>query len=420
MKNLSLPATIRNLTYIMKLKLLFITVLLFSFSAISQTDFVSAYFIKTNGLKTDCFIKNEDWRGSPTTFEYKIEENGEVKIGNLDNVIEFGSGDSFKYIKATVEIDQSSDKVSDISDSRNPLMKEETVFLKTLVEGKTSLYYSEKENTPRYFFKLNDGEIEQLVFKRYMVTSTKMGNNELYKQQLATVLNCNKLTESNFENLEYKKNKLITIVSAYNTCQNSETVVYGKMENKAAFNLTIRPGVTFSSLSIQKNNDEQLNFENKSGFRIGLEAEYVLPFNNGKWSIFIEPTYRNYSSEKEYIYVDFLTFQKTTVITATYNSIELPIGGRHYMFLNEQAAFFINAAFLMDASVLDSKIDSSNEGGYDLKVKADASIVLGLGFKYRNKYSVEARYHTPRQLLDYDNINSKYKSFSLIAGYNFL
>ena len=403
----------------MKLKLLFITALLFSFSAISQTDFVPAYIVKTNGQRVDCFVKNEAWRGGPTTFEYKLEEKGEVKIGNTDNVIEFGSGESFKYVKATLEIDQSSDKVGDISDSRNPIMKEETVFLKALAEGTASLYYSEKANFPRYFFKLNDGKIEQLVYKRYMATPTEMGNNELYKQQLATALTCNKLSENNFENLEYKKNKLINIITAYNNCENSETTLYGKAENKAAFNLTIRPGVTFSSLSLQRNGDDRLNFENKSGLRIGLEAEYILPFNNGKWSIFIEPTYRNYSAEQEYVYVDFNTFQKTTLITVDYNSIELPIGGRHYMFLNENAAFFIDAAAIVSVSTLDSKIDSSNESSYDLDIYSDICVAFGFGFKYHNKYSVEARYHTARAILDYNNISSQYKSFSLIVGYNF-
>lgn len=414
-----MPTITNHLTYIMKLKLLFITVFFFSFSAISQTDFVPAYIVGTNGVRTDCFLKNEDWRGGPITFEYKLAENGEVKIGNLNNVIEFGSGQSFKYVKATLEIDQSSDKVGAISDTRNPIMKEETVFLKTLAEGKASLYYNEKENFPRYFFKLDDGKIEQLVYKRYMATSTKMGNNDLYKQQLSTSLNCTKLAENNFENLEYKKNKLINIISTYNNCENSETVLYGKTENKAAFNLTIRPGVTFSSLSIQRNGDEQLNFDNKTGFRIGLEAEYVLPFNNGKWSVFMEPTYRNYSAEKEYVYVDFNTFQKTTLISVEYNSVELPIGGRHYMFLNENAAFFLDAAAIVSVSTLDSKIDSSNEAGYDLDVYSDICVAFGFGFKYHNKYSIEARYHTPRAILDYNNISSQYKSFSLIVGYNF-
>ena len=404
----------------MKIKLLLLTAIITTTNVFSQTTFEPGYIILNNGTKTSCLIKNEDWKGSPKTFEYKFEENGEVKLGSIDNVTEFGSGNSFKYIRAIVEVDQSTDVVNNLTDVRAPIMKEETLFLKTLAEGKASLYYTEKENIKRYFFKVDDNEIQQLIYKRYLVTRIKMGKNEYYKQQLATTLTCGNVNENDFENLEYKNNKLINIITAYNNCENSETTLYGKTENKTAFNLTIRPGITFSSFSFRSSGNERLNFDNKSGFRIGLEAEYVLPFNNGKWSIFIEPTYRNYSSEKEYVYVDFNTFQKTTLITVDYNSIELPIGGRHYMFINQNAAIFLDAAILMDISLMDSKIDSSNENRYDLDVSADAAIAFGVGFRFKNKYSLEVRYHTPRQLLNYDNIDSAYNSFALIAGYNFL
>ena len=404
----------------MKLKLLLTIVLLPMISVFSQTDFESGYFIQNDGTKTECLIKNEDWRGSPKTFEYKFGENGEIKLGSLENIKEFGSAESFKYVKATVDIDQSTDVVNNLTDDRNPVMKKETLFIKTLAEGKATLYYTEKENIKRYFFKVADGKIEQLIYKRYLITSAKMGTNERYKQQLATNLNCTSLKESNFENLEYKKAQLVNLIVHYNDCEGSETIVYNKMKKGASFNLSFRPGVTFSSLSIQKQGDEKIDFENNTGLRIGLEAEYILPFNNGKWSVFLEPTYRNYKAEKEIVYVRALTFEKTSLLTVEYNSIELPLGGRHYMFLNKNTAFFVDAAVILDVASMDSKIASSNENAYDLEITADVALGVGLGVKFKNKYSVQARLHTSRQLLNYYDLDSAYNSLSLIAGYNFL
>lgn len=299
-------------------------------------------------------------------------------------------------------------------------MKEETLFLKTLLEGKASLYYTERENISRYFFKVGDGEIEQLIYKRYLTTPTRIGKNEYYKQQLATNLNCGQISESNFENLEYKSSKLLKIIAAYNKCENSDGIVYVDNLKKPKFNLTIRPGVTFSSLSLLKTGDERINFDNKTGFRVGLEAEYILPFNNGKWSVFIEPTYRNYKTEKEYLYVDFGLFQRTTTISINYSAIEFPLGLRHYMFASPDAAFFIDAGILVDISNLDSKAESSNENSYDLDLSADAGLAFGAGFRYKNKYSLELRYHTDRQFFNYDGVDSVFKSFAIIAGYNFL
>jgi hypothetical protein len=115
-----------------------------------------------------------------------------------------------------------------------------------------------------------------------------------------------------------------------------------------------------------------------------------------------------------------ITFQKYTTITVDYTSIELPLGGRHYMYLNKDAAFFIDGAVIMDLTMLGSEINSSNEDSYDLNVKADAALAFGLGFRYKNKYSLQARYHSARKILNYENIDSAYNSFAIIAGYNFL
>ena len=404
----------------MKYKLLLITVLFSVFNAFSQTTFESGYIILNNGTKTNCLIKNEDWKGSPTTFEYKLGENGDVKLGNVSNIKEFGSAESFKYLTATLPVEQSSDKVGNLTDDRNPIFKEETIFLKVLVEGNASLYYTIKNGDNRFFYKMNDGEIEQLIYKRYTTFNQEIGKNNRYKQQLITDIKCSSIDAKSLENIDYKKTSLTNLFKKYNTCLNSENIVYAKKGINSKFNLSIRPGVTFGSLTAHKSGEENIDFDNKTGFRIGLEAEYVFPFNNGKWSIFIEPTYRNYESEKEYVYVKALTFQKTTIITAKYNSIELPIGARHYMFLSQDAALFIDAAFIVDASILDSKIESSDENGYDLDVKTDIAVGLGFGFKYKNKYSLEARYHTPRKVTNYQNIYTTYNSFALIAGYNFL
>jgi len=59
---------------------------LFSMFAFSQIHFEKAYFINNNDLKTECLIRNVDWRNSPTTFEYKTDANSEVQKGDIKNV----------------------------------------------------------------------------------------------------------------------------------------------------------------------------------------------------------------------------------------------------------------------------------------------------------------------------------------------
>ena len=405
----------------MKLQLLLITIFFSTFSVFSQTNFVPGYIIQTNGTKVECLIKNEDWKGSAVTFNYKLGENAEVKTGNITNITEFGSGNSFKYIVATVQMEQASDKVGDLTDNRNPIFKDEKLFLKVLVEGNATLYYTIKNGDNRFFYKMNDGEIQPLIYKRYLTKGNKMGENNRYKQQLATDFVCSNFKNLDFEKLEYKKSSLIKRFEEYNTCNNAQSIVYEKNDFQYGFNLTLRPGLTFGSAFVKRSGEEQIDFDKNTSLRIGLEVEYILPFNNGKWGLFVEPTYRTYKGEKQrLINEDFPTMRDTTLITVKYNSIEMPIGLRYYMFLNEDSAIFLNGSVVFDVSTLDSEISSSKQGNYNFEFKSETTTAFGAGFRFKNKYSIEARYMLSKKIINYVNASASYQSFSLIAGYNFL
>lgn len=141
--------------------------------------------------------------------------------------------------------------------------------------------------------------------------------------------------------------------------------------------------------------------------RLGLEAEFILPFNRDKWSIIVEPTYQNYKSETD------ANEEKTSV---DYKSIELPLGVRHYFFLNKRSKLFVNAALVIDFS-LNSTI--TYRGRNLLEARSRNNIALGAGFKYDDRYSFEFRYDMDRNLLGiYPYYTAEYGGFSLIFGYS--
>ena len=43
----------------------------------AQISFEKGYFINNANQKTNCLIKNQDWKDNPTEFEYKLDENSE-------------------------------------------------------------------------------------------------------------------------------------------------------------------------------------------------------------------------------------------------------------------------------------------------------------------------------------------------------
>jgi hypothetical protein len=404
----------------MKKLFLFILVSICSFKSFAQIRFISGYFINANGETINCFIKNVDWKNNPTSFTYRLSENATTETGNIKSVQEFCVPTVFKYKRFTVDIDRSSSQLNQLDTIGEPVFIKEELFLKVLVEGKATLYYYEEGGLSRFFYKTEKAVPEQLVFKNYLRSEDVISANNTFKQQLWDNLKCDKTSQADIETLQYAQNNLIRFFSRFNECQQSAYTNYMKNENKDLFNLTIRPGINSSSLSIQNSLFNPLtgqpgnystgnsDFGSKLNFRVGAEMEIVMPFNRNKWAIIAEPTFQYFKGESQFNDV------KTTV---NYKSIGIPIGIRHYFFLKDASAVFINASYKFDFA-LNSKITfASNYNSLDIKSPMGA--VFGVGYRFKKKYAVEVQYAIKRNILQhYYFWASEFKTVSIVFGYN--
>ena len=391
----------------MKKQLLFLLALIAYIHSYSQINLEKGYLIDNSNQKTNCFVKNVDWQNNPTEFEYQLTENSSIEKASIETIKEFGIYNTSKYIRVKVKIDRSTGDINNLDYEKKAILKEEILFLKVLVQGNSSLYQYVDNNLNRYFYNKDNSAIEQLIFKNYKI-GTKLGENNRYKQQLWNNLKCPTFTFDKIKNIDYNKNELVAFFIEYNKCNNNEFINFEEKQKRNLFNLNIRPGLNYSSLSIQNSlsSSKDAKFNNELTFRFGLEAEFIMPFNKDKWALIVEPTYQYFKSEKEL---------STQNIKADYTSIELPIGIRHYFFLNSNSKLFFNGSFIFDLSG-NSMINS--DSGPDLEIRTFNNLAFGLGYKKNDKYSLEFRYHTDRNLLyDYLIWNSSYKTISLIFGY---
>ncbi|WP_298546280.1 tRNA modification GTPase [uncultured Aquimarina sp.] len=406
----------------MKKQLLLILITILSLKSYSQITFEKGYYINNANQKINCLIKNIDWRNNPDKFEYKLSENSESKNATIKSVKEFGVNNISKYIRNTVDIDRSTDNINNIFYDKRPIFKQEELFLKVLIEGKSSLYQYVDGNIERYFYNKDNSSIEQLIFKRYKTVENKIAENNRFKQQLWIDLKCPNFKISKIENLDYKKNELVDFFIEYNNCNNEKIVNFEEKQKRDLFNLTIRPRLNSSSLSIQNSSSDSrnTNFGNKIGFGFGVEAEFVFPFNKSKWAVSIEPTYQNFKSEKTTNLND--TSGEVLIANVDYSSIEIPLTIRHYFFLNNNSKIFINASYVIDISSKSSIHFTRNDGSNinSLEVESRNNFALGIGYKQNDKYSLEVRYQTDRDILGnyVRSWSSKYKTLSIIFGYS--
>lgn len=394
-----------------------------SISCYSQIVFENGYFINETDQKIDCLIKNIDWRKNPTVFEYKLFQNTEIKKAGIHEVKEFGIFEASKYIRSVVEMDRSSSNLPDISTERSPVFREEQLFLKVVVEGKASLLQYRDRNLTRFFIKTNDNDIKQLVYKIYLKNGESVARNVNFRQQLLLGLKCKDITSNDLKYLEYTIRDLEQIFVKYNECINSDYVNFEAKKNKDFFNLTIKPGINISNLTIfDSDSDSEFlltDFSTSFNFKFGVETELTLPFNKNKWAILIEPTYQYFKSEKT---TETSTVSGGIVVASVdYKSIELHVGIRHYFYLNNESNIFVNASCIFDFSPNSSidfiRSDGSQHSSWEITSRNN--LAFGFGYKYKDKYSLETRYQTGREVLgDYVNLNSYYRTLSIIFGYS--
>lgn len=397
--------------------------LIFSMNSYSQIAFESGYFITQDNQKTNCLIENLDWQNTPTSFRYQLPENQNIVTMDLKTVKEFAITGQSKYIKAVVKIDRSSKRIENMSTEENPVFKEETLFLKVLIEGKASLYSYIDGHLTRFFYKTDHSEIKQLVYKNYLIDgNSSIAENNSFRRQLFVDLKCETLLQREYEHLSYNNKALMKFFIKYNTCSDTNFTQFVTKEKRDLFNLTVRPRLNMTSLSTSNSqtNDFSFKFGNQTNFSAGLEAEFILPFNKNKWAIIVEPTYQYYKGKA--------TRETSNLVggeikaTIDYKSIELPIGVRHYFFLKNDAKIFVNASFLIDFN-LDSKMKLARKDDVPfttLDVSSLGSAAFGIGGKLHDKYSIEIRYITPRTILkEYLAWDSSFATTSLIFGYSF-
>ena len=247
------------------------------------------------------------------------------------------------------------------------------------------------------------------------LNDSSINENNYYKQQLSVILKSDDTKPSDFKNLKYDKKSLVAVIQNFNEAKGGKSTNFEIKQNQSSFNLNVFAGVNFTSLTISNelyNSSKDINFSSKAVFIVGLEAEFVLPFNQNKWALFVDPNFGSYSN--------IVKGENNKDFIVDYKFIELPIGIRYSFFINDESRIFLNGGFVVPFN-LDSTISYNNSyGTTELSVSSTSNLFIGAGYR-RNNIGIEIRYNTPRELLgDYKTWKSNYNSIGVLVSYKFL
>lgn len=376
----------------MKLKKIYL-LLFFTSLMVAQNKYQKGYYILNDGTKVDCFIKNYDWKNNPTKIETKQTLDSQNKDITIEECMEFSVENESKFIRQVVDIDiSSSGDYNRLTSSKEPNFKNFKVFLKVLVDGKYSLYHFESEDiSDRFFYKVNDSEIKQLIYKKYMNSDSGQTNvytNESYKNELNRTINCPDNVSLKTSSLEYRKDILSDFFIKANACNG---ITNNKLVSKnKSVKVNFKPvvGMNYGFINLYNkygniNGDYDLSKE--SSFSFGGEIEFVLPFNNDNWSFYVQPTINSYEGKTTLYFSQYSN--PYYEVSAKYNYINLPIAGRRYFHLTPQSKLFLNLGLNLTFANNKSQLEVEREpstffGGNRF------NMIFGMGFQY-NKISIE-------------------------------
>jgi len=387
----------------------------------SQTKFQEGYFIDNTGQKFEVLIFNESWKNNPTKFKYKTSEDAKSDTKDINSVKEFGIIGKTKFIRRKLNIDVSPDSLNSLLYSREPEWEEKTVYLKTLVEGEASLYYYEGSALERYFFSSKNSEIEQLVYKRYLVEASVTRENNDYKRQIIDAFrgHCDKITVNDISDLNYKYNKLTALFLKYNTCSSDTISTVSNntnfVQNKRKVKFSIRAKVGLNSTTISVSNDVgqpfAANFGSGSTYRLELEGEFIMPFNNNKWSGFAGFAKNGDVNQED----------STNSFVFKYSYLEIPFGVRHYIFLNDKSKIGLQVGYTFDipSNFVIDRLGSQSVA--EPLISGDAvngNFTFGGGFYY-DKFALEANLSLRKQIVKNSTLfyKSNFQSLNLTLGY---
>lgn len=403
----------------MKNQFLLLLAVFCTFTGFAQINYEPGYIINNQGVKTECLIRNVAWKNSPVTFDYKTTEGAQAITAKLADFTEFNvSGYTFE--RFTVNLDRSSGNYDHMSVTKEPEYLQETIYLRKLTQGDAVLYKYEDGNLVRFFYNKANELPVQLVYKPYR-DGEKIGYNYTFKGQLYNLMKDKIADRDKYKFTNYDEKDLIRLFLKYNGTSDEE-IKNNNIEQKSVFNLKVTPGINLASSNNSKKDAEgSFDLKNKPQFRIGIEAEWVLAFNKNKWSLFIEPNYQKYQDSGSKTYGEGLS-QIVNSWEVSYQHIDVPLGIRHYLFLNQNAKIFLNVAyqytFVMGESGSTFNYKSAFSS-YERKAKAANStgILAGAGFGYK-ALSIEARFNFKREIFtNYGDWSSKYGSYGIILGY---
>ncbi|PKV75073.1 outer membrane beta-barrel protein [Pontibacter ramchanderi] len=404
-------------------------------AAFAQKNFVPGYYITHEGEKVEVYLNDLNWNKNPTSIEVRKDANSSAsQMLRVKDIKGFAVSSGDVFYSFVVDVDKSPKRLQYIELGAQPIITRDTVFLRALVKGNTSLYYLKDEHALEHFYIQKGEEVPVELINR-IVKQMKGGKTgyatlPIYKGMLqAKLVDCPEVSEK-ADRIALKQSALKSIVESYNQCMDGTQSEYTAAEEKIKLNIFALGGILQHTLDIEGTSDDALNETDFKGLNYSIGTSFIATFprGRGKFALLAEAMYKSYEVEGTYIkrynnagdiytdtktnfdmaYVGLNTMLRYRLIdTAIKPYISLGMGN-NFMVSHESNQVILNYT-------------SSSESRRERKPMADVrkheqSLLLGFGVEVK-RLSAELRLENGNGFSPYSGVASKNHTLGLQVGY---
>jgi hypothetical protein len=379
----------------------------------------AGYVITAAGERQACLIDNKDWQNNPREIRYQLEAGGAIQTASPLEIREFGVEGYPPYRSALIWIDQSSPRPDRLDEQAEPKWRQDTVFLKVLVDAHAALFFYRESDLQRFFFQVAGDTLEPLVFKEYLkyykdrvgVMHKGITQNVSYRGQLQRLYNQSGCEEEiGLMQTDYKHKDLVDFFVELNACW-GKAIVFKDRPRAVTLRAAVGLGVEGNTLSFVGG-----NFGQTIGGRYAALIELTPRARHQRWAFLLEASLRNHQVSGDFVYnsnafatvydaqVDYLALQGALMIRHF-----VPIKGTRLM--------------IEAGSSLEYDFDSQlivDEGHAQFAIHTTAPILAGLGLE-KGRWLLAARYYGPRNpLVNHEFLQFRMQGVSLMAYFYFV
>lgn len=213
----------------------------------AQINLCEGFYISLEGQMIKGKIDNQEWVSNPDFIQFTatgLEKDMKPLFPKDVKSIHIIRKDKFEeiYVSKRIQIELSSSNLNALSSQEQPEWSEfKDVFLKQIVKGRLSLYlYKDNLKRKTTYLKKDQliiedehGELQTLIYKRYLTDRNIAKVNESYKSQLIKkLIDCSKTDINEINRLEYNVQSIEKLIVKYNNCFNNTSSYRYKAEKR--------------------------------------------------------------------------------------------------------------------------------------------------------------------------------------------